>query len=95
MGLIEYFDNLLGKKYGKVKVICAKGSWLYTPEGKVKICIPRLEAKTTGEILPKDISDELLEEEVLFIETDKGIISKEGTNYIFLPEGNYRLIWKK
>jgi hypothetical protein len=94
MGLFEYFNTLLGEKYGKIKSICAKGSWLYTPEGKVKICIPRLVTEDEGETLPRNLSDELLEEEVLFIETDKGIISKEGRDYVFFPKGSYKLIWK-
>ncbi len=94
MGLIDYFDSLFGEKYGKVKTVCAKGSWLHTPEGKVKICIPRL-VYEKGEILPRELRDELLEEDVLFIETERGIIAKDGLNYLFIPKGSYTLEWKR
>jgi len=35
-----------------------------------------------------------LEEEVLFVETDRGLIIKEGRLYKFYQKGEYDLIWK-
>ena len=95
MDVIGYLQTLLGERYGKVLSACKGGSWLYTPQGKTKICIPRFVAKGEGETLPGDLSYELLDEEVLFIETDKGIITKDGNLYRFYPKGSYRLEWKK
>jgi hypothetical protein len=90
-----FVENLLGEKFGKPLSVCKGGSWLYTESGKSKICVPRFEPKGEGIPLEEDISTELLEEEVLFIETDKGLIVKEGRLYKFYPKGQYQLIWKK
>ena len=95
MGVLDYLQTLLGERYGKVLSACKGGSWLYTPEGKVKICVPRFVGEGEGETLDGDLSYELLDEEVLFVETDKGIVIKEGNLYRFYPKGRYRLEWKK
>jgi hypothetical protein len=95
MDWVAYYDNLLGEKFGKVLSICRGGSWLYTPEGKVKICVPRFVPKGQGEPLEGALAEELLEDEVLFVQTDRGIIVKDGRSYLFYPEGRYELIWKK
>ena len=90
-----FVENLLGEKFGKPLSVCKGGSWLYTERGKTKICVPRFEPKGEGVPLEEDICWELLEGEVLFIETDKGLIVKEGRLYKFYPKGQYHLIWKK
>jgi len=95
MDILEYLQNLIGENYGKVSSVCKGGSWLYTKEGKTKICIPKLEPKGKGQILDKNLSLDLLEEEVLFIETDKGLIVKDGNLYKFYKKENYTLRWKK
>jgi len=91
MDVLSFLQSLIGEKYGKIKSACKGGSWLYTPEGKVKICILRFVATGEGQILDEFISYDLYEEEVLFIETDKGIIIKEGTKYVFYPKDSYRM----
>ncbi len=88
-----YFENLL-KGFGSLKAICKGGSWLYTLSGKEKICIPRVEKLCEGKPLPPEVSQELFEEEVLFAVTDRGLVVKEGKDYIFFPEGCYRLVWR-
>jgi len=95
MDWLSYYQNLLGERYGRVKSLCRGGSWLYTPEGKVKICVPSLQTAAEGERLPSSLADELLEDDVLFVITDRGIITKKGTAYLFYPEGAYKLNWKK
>jgi len=92
---LGYYRNLLGNRYGKVKTLCRGGSWLYTESGKVKICVPELKPKGEGIPLPNDLASEMLEDEVLFLETDRGLIAKDGMRYIFYPEGQYELVWKK
>ncbi len=95
MEVLSFLQNLLGEDYGKILSVCKGGSWLYTKEGKTKICVPKLERKTGGQLLEDSLAYELLEEEVLFIETDRGLIVKEGTSYRFLPKGGYTLVWKR
>jgi len=89
----DYLRELL-KDYGDLKAVCMGGSRLYTPTGVSKICVPRFEPRGEGKKLPPEIAGELLEEEVLFALTDEGIVIKRGRDYLFFPEGAYRLIWK-
>ncbi len=95
MEVLSFLQNLIGEDYGKILSVCKGGSWLYTKEGKTKICVPKLERKTEGQLLEDSLAYELLEEEVLFIETDKGLIVKEGTSYRFLPKEGYTLVWRR
>ena len=90
-----FLKTLLGDKFGKPLSVCKGGSWLYTESGKTKICVPRFEPKGKGIPLEEDICYELLEEEVLFVETDRGLIIKEGRLYKFYQKGEYDLIWKR
>ena len=94
MNPLELVELIVGNRYGRVKSVCKGGSWLYTESGRAKICVPKFVPIKEGEKLPKDISYELLEEEVLFFETDRGIVVKERTDYVFYPEGYYKLEWK-
>ncbi len=93
--VLEVVQNLLGEEFGRVLSVCKGGSWLYTPEGRFKICVPRFVSRGNGRKLERFVSDELLEEEVLFAETDRGIILKEGRGYLFFEKGDYKLIWKR
>ena len=95
MDVLSFLQSLIGEKYGKIKSACKGGSWLYTPEGRVKICIPRFVATGKGQTLDELTSYDLYEEEVLFIETDRGIIIKEGTRYVFYPRDSYHMEWKE
>jgi len=95
MEVINFVQTLLGEEFGKVLSVCKGGSWLYTPEGKVKICVPRFVPKGEGKPLGESLSLDLLEEEVLFVETDKGIVVKEGNRYRFFPKGEYTLEWRR
>jgi hypothetical protein len=97
MDVISYIQTLLGNDYGKVKAVCKGGSWLYTPSGRVKICVPKFEVSEDAKPveLPSTLSYDLWEDEVLFVITDRGIINKEGSTYRFYPEGGYRLLWKE
>ena len=94
MDTLEYIQNLLGEKYGKVISVCKGGSWLYTKEGKSKICVPLFEPLNEGQTIGRELSYDLLDEEVLFVETDKGLIVKDGTIYRFYPKGSYQLKWR-
>ncbi|NPB05922.1 MAG: hypothetical protein GXO08_06060 [Aquificae bacterium] len=95
MEVLEYLQTLLGDEYGRVLSACKGGSWLYTPAGRVKVCVPRLEVKGEGRPLEEGLSSDLLEEEVLFVETDRGLVVKEGSSYRFYPKGTYELVWKR
>jgi len=95
MDVLSFLQSLIGEEYGKIKSACKGGSWLYTPKGRVKICIPRFVATGERQTLDELTSYDLYEEEVLFIETDKGIIIKEGTKYVFYPSGSYRMEWRE
>lgn len=94
MEVLKVISSIVGERYGKVLSICKGGSWLYTPQGKTKICVPRFVPQKEGEKLPQSIADELMEEEVLFFETDRGIVVKNGREYLFYPKGSYTLEWK-
>ena len=94
MNPLKIVEVSVGDRYGKVKSVCKGGSWLYTESGKTKICVPKFIPLKEGKTLPQTLSCELLEEEVLFFQTDKGIVVKSGKDYIFYPEGSYKLEWK-
>jgi hypothetical protein len=95
MDVLSLLQSIIGEKYGKIKTVCKGGSWLYTPEGKVKICIPRIITSNKGQPLDELTSYDLYDEDVLFIETDKGIIVKEGMKYVFYTHNAYRIAWKR
>ncbi|GEM_PF-2015627 len=99
MAVIEFIQSLLGEEFGKVKSVCKGGSWLYTqtPEGEIKqkICVPRLETSEEGKPIGELLSWDLADEDVLFIETDRGVIVKDGSLYRFYKKDSYRWNWKK
>ncbi len=94
MDVLNFIQNLLGNSFGRVVAVCKDGSWLYTKDGKVKICVPRFEPLKEGQKVEKNLSLDLLEEEVLFVETDKGVLIKDGTDYRFFPKGTFKMVWK-